>query len=93
MVVAPERAVVLPELTARYVNAKTGVSYLQGPDKNRVGANRLRGEGSQGVILPIGGLEKAGGGRRRSAPLGRPGASGVRPQVSAHALRHHRARR
>jgi RNA ligase (TIGR02306 family) len=53
IVIAPERAVLPPELAGRYVNAETGQSYLHGPEKNRVGAVRLRGERSQGVVLSL----------------------------------------
>lgn len=70
IVVAPERALLPPHLAARYVNADTGVSYLHGPEKNRVGAVRLRGELSQGVILPLDGLEDAPFGEDLSGRLG-----------------------
>ncbi|SMB78128.1 RNA ligase (ATP) [Deinococcus hopiensis] len=70
IVVAPERALLPPHLAARYVNSETGASYLHGPEKNRVGAVRLRGELSQGVILPLEGLEEAPFGEDLSAQLG-----------------------
>ena len=57
IVVAPKDAL-LPEHYAReYVNADTGLSSLRGGDHNRVGMVRLRGEESQGVVLPPAGLE------------------------------------
>ena len=59
IVIAPERAVLPPHLAGLYVNVDTGASYLHGAEKNRVGSVRLRGELSQGVILPIDGLEDA----------------------------------
>lgn len=59
IVIAPEKAVLPPHLAGRYTNADTGASYLHGAEKNRVGSVRLRGEVSQGVILPLDGLEDA----------------------------------
>lgn len=59
IVIAPERAVLPPHLAGLYVNSETGASYLHGAEKNRVGSVRLRGELSQGVILPMDGLEEA----------------------------------
>lgn len=59
IVIAPERALLPPQFACLYVNSDTGASYLHGPDKNRVGSVRLRGELSQGVILPLAGLEDA----------------------------------
>jgi RNA ligase (TIGR02306 family) len=57
IIVAPEKSLLPPELAARYVNSDTGVSYLHGETKNRVGVIRLRGEISQGVIIPNMGFE------------------------------------
>lgn len=70
IVVAPERAILPPHLARLYVNADTGASYLHGPEKNRVGTVRLRGELSQGVILPGEGLEDAPFGVDLSERLG-----------------------
>ncbi|MDB5046105.1 MAG: hypothetical protein JWQ08_2155 [Deinococcus sp.] len=60
IVVAPERALLPPQFAGLYTNAETGVSYLHGPDANRVVSMRLRGERSQGVILPKEVLESPG---------------------------------
>ncbi|WP_019009705.1 RNA ligase (ATP) [Deinococcus aquatilis] len=60
IVVAPERALLPPQFAGLYTNAETGVSYLHGPDANRVVSMRLRGERSQGVILPREVLEALG---------------------------------
>ncbi len=57
IIVAPEKSLLPPHLAARYVNADTGISYLHGEEKNRVGVIRLRGEISQGVIIPNTGFE------------------------------------
>lgn len=70
IVIAPERAVLPPQLAKRYVNSETGASYLHGPEHNRVGPVRLRGELSQGVILPGEGLEDLPFGEDLSERLG-----------------------
>ena len=70
IVIAPERAVLPPELAGRYVNADTGVSYLHGPEKNRVGALRLRGERSQGVALALPDVDELPFGEDLAARLG-----------------------
>jgi RNA ligase (TIGR02306 family) len=57
IIVAPDKALLPPALASRYVNSDTGVSYLHGEAKNRVGVIRLRGELSQGVIIPNAGYE------------------------------------
>jgi RNA ligase (TIGR02306 family) len=57
IIVAPEKSLLPPDLAQRYVNSETGISYLHGLDKNRVGTIRLRGEISQGVIIPNTGFE------------------------------------
>jgi RNA ligase (TIGR02306 family) len=57
IIVAPEKALLPAALASRYVNSDTGISYLHGQDKNRVGVIRLRGEISQGVIIPNTGYE------------------------------------
>ena len=48
---APERSVLPDEIKGEYCNAETGISYLGGPDNNRVKRVRLRGEFSEGVTL------------------------------------------
>lgn len=70
IVIAPERAELPPQYTGLFVNADTGVSYLTGPQQNRVKSVRLRGEVSQGVILPLEGLEDAPFGEDLSERLG-----------------------
>jgi RNA ligase (TIGR02306 family) len=57
IIVAPEKSLLPPDLALRYVNSETGISYLHGAEKNRVGTIRLRGEVSQGVIIPNTGFE------------------------------------
>lgn len=44
-VVIPEKSILPPEIQKDYVD------YLKGPEKNRVGSVRLRGEFSQGILL------------------------------------------
>lgn len=70
IVIAPEKAVLPPQLAGLYTNADTGASYLHGAEKNRVGSVRLRGEVSQGVILPLDGLEDAPFGEDLAERLG-----------------------
>ncbi|MHA0036513.1 RNA ligase (ATP) [Deinococcus sp. PESE-13] len=70
IVIAPEKAVLPPQLAGLYTNAETGASYLHGAEKNRVGSVRLRGEVSQGVILPLDGLEDAPFGEDLAERLG-----------------------
>lgn len=70
VIVAPERALLPPTYAALYVNADTGASYLHGPEKNRVGSVRLRGELSQGVIIPPDGLDDLPFGEDLAARLG-----------------------
>jgi RNA ligase (TIGR02306 family) len=57
IIVAPEKSLLPLELASRCVNSDTGISYLHGEAKNRVGVIRLRGEVSQGVIIPNAGYE------------------------------------
>ena len=57
VIIAPEKSLLPLELASKYVNSETGVSYLHGEAKNRVGVIRLRGEISQGVIIPNTGYE------------------------------------
>jgi RNA ligase (TIGR02306 family) len=47
IIFAPEKSILPPEIAINYQQ------YLKGSDKNRVGAIRLRGELSQGVIIPL----------------------------------------
>lgn len=48
---APKRTVIPEELRHHYCNKDTGESYLHGPNKDRVGSIRLRGELSEGVTI------------------------------------------
>jgi RNA ligase (TIGR02306 family) len=65
IVFAPSRAVLPPELRPHYTNSETGVSYLAGPERDRVSGIRLRGELSEGItirldyVLPKLGLQSA----------------------------------
>lgn len=52
VVFAPERSILPEDLKGNYVNKDTGSSYLSGPNKDRVTRVRLRGEYSEGVIIP-----------------------------------------
>jgi len=52
VVFAPKRSILPADLRKFFVNEETGKSYLRGPNEDRVGAIRLRGEESEGVILP-----------------------------------------
>lgn len=45
VIVIPEKSVLPPNLQSHWAN------YLKGPEKNRVGSVRLRGEISQGILL------------------------------------------
>lgn len=49
---APKRSVLPPDLRPYFVSEDTGRSYLKGVNYDRVGSIRLRGEESEGVILP-----------------------------------------
>jgi RNA ligase (TIGR02306 family) len=57
VIVAPEKALLPPMLAQNYSNSDTGISYLRGAQQNRVGVIRLRGEISQGVVIPNAGYE------------------------------------
>lgn len=48
---APERSVLPEDLRSHYVNSETGISYLAGPEHDRVQRVRLRGEYSDGVTI------------------------------------------
>ena len=48
---APEKSILPDEIKSEYCNTETGVSYLSGPEQNRVKRIRLRGEYSEGVTL------------------------------------------
>lgn len=50
---APKRSILPEDLRPYYTNEATGHSYLRGPNEDRVGSIRLRGEESEGVILPM----------------------------------------
>ncbi len=52
VVFAPKRSILPPDLRPYFINEETGHSYLRGPNEDRVGSIRLRGEESEGVILP-----------------------------------------
>ena len=51
IVFAPKRSILPPDLAKLYVGPN-GASYLGGPEANRVRSIRLRGELSEGVVLP-----------------------------------------
>jgi RNA ligase (TIGR02306 family) len=70
IVVAPKDALLPAQYAGLYVNSDTGLSYLRGPESNRVAAVRLRGEESQGVILPPDGLDALPFGEDLSDALG-----------------------
>ena len=53
VVFAPSRAVLPPDLRPHYVNSDTGVSYLTGPEHDRVSGIRLRGELSEGITIAL----------------------------------------
>ena len=52
VVFAPKRSVLPADLRLYFTNTDTGKSYLRGPNEDRVGSIRLRGEESEGAILP-----------------------------------------
>ncbi len=70
IIVAPEKSLLPADLALRYVNSDTGISYLHGLQKNRVGVIRLRGAVSQGVIIPNTGYEHLPFDEDISVPLG-----------------------
>ena len=51
VIFAPEKSILPNEIKGNYCNTDTGLSYLSGPDHNRVKRVRLRGEYSEGVTL------------------------------------------
>ena len=53
VVFAPKRSILPVDLRPYYKNDETGQSYLRGPNEDRVGSIRLRGEESEGAILPM----------------------------------------
>lgn len=53
VVFAPKRSILPADLRPYFTNEETGKSYLRGPNEDRVGSIRLRGEESEGVILPF----------------------------------------
>ena len=60
---APKRSVLPPDIRKEYSNPETGVSYLHGPNCDRVGSIRLRGQQSEGVLLPLSWVKDKFGGR------------------------------
>jgi RNA ligase (TIGR02306 family) len=58
IIIAPEKAILPQSLAVNFVNASTGQSYLRGTNKDIVGSIRLRGEQSQGVVIPGAGWEQ-----------------------------------
>lgn len=52
-VFAPKRSILPLDLRPYFVNEETGKSYLKGIQEDRVGSIRLRGEESEGAILPM----------------------------------------
>jgi hypothetical protein len=52
VVFAPKRSILPEDLRPYFRNDDTGKSYLRGPYEDRVGSISLRGESSEGVILP-----------------------------------------
>jgi RNA ligase (TIGR02306 family) len=53
VIFAPKRSILPDEIKCNYTNADTGLSYLSGPEQNRVKSIKLRGEPSEGVTLSI----------------------------------------
>ena len=51
VILAPKHAELPDEIKGNYCNIDTGISYLGGPEQNRVKEVRLRGELSMGVTL------------------------------------------
>lgn len=49
---APKNSILPPEVREYFRNTETGSSYLKGVNNDRVGSIRLRGELSEGAILP-----------------------------------------
>ena len=64
VVFAPERSELPDDLKGHHVNSETGISYLSGPEQNRVKRVRLRGEYSEGVTIDPAYVE-----RRMGLPL------------------------
>lgn len=70
VIFAPKRSILPPELREYYRNEDTGTSYLRGPNSDRVGSIRLRGQESEGVILPKEWVLIAHPGWSTSVPMG-----------------------
>jgi len=51
VVLAPDKSILPDEIKGNYVNTDTGISYLIGPEHNRVKRIRLRGEDSDGCTI------------------------------------------
>ena len=52
VVFAPKRSILPASVRNYFRNVETNQSYLRGPNEDRVGSIRLRGEESEGAILP-----------------------------------------
>jgi RNA ligase (TIGR02306 family) len=68
VVFAPEKSVLPDDIKGDYVNTETGVSYLSGPEHNRVKRVRLRNEYSEGVTINPAWVEKKLGLHRHEFP-------------------------
>lgn len=53
VVFAPMRAILPEDIRDNYKNSDTGISYLSGPNSDRVKSVRLRGELSEGVTINL----------------------------------------
>lgn len=51
VIFAPAKSILPEEIKGNYSNSDTGISYLSGPNKDRVKSIKLRGELSEGVTL------------------------------------------
>ena len=61
VIFAPARSVLPEDLRPQYINSETGISYLAGPNHDRVKRVRLRGEYSDGVTIdPVWVTQKLG---------------------------------
>ena len=69
VVFAPERSELPDDVKGSYVNSETGISYLSGPEQNRVKRVRLRGEYSEGVTIDRAYVEAKLGTQMAGLPL------------------------
>jgi len=69
VVFAPKRSILPVDLRPYYKNDETGQSYLRGPNEDRVGSIRLRGEESEGAILPKEWVQSVHKGWETSIPM------------------------